>query len=207
MRQPPANSARTNQPPSALQSKRRRTFERDEANGTPRQNFLPAGISQLKLALFPLEPSLFCVQYSHFTFAKLIVTFSVRRSSPPLPPVETALTRTFSKSYSRYSRGFSPALRTMSWALAMCLPDAQAYSSSALDLSIHLVIEMSWKLALPDPAPSPICALPELLRPQLHASTSIASLCVPSCDSPLMGSSFKNISTAMTILLHLVLRS
>jgi hypothetical protein len=43
---------------------------------------------QPKACGVPLPPFSDCVTYSIFTFAKLRAMFSVRRSSPPLPPVE-----------------------------------------------------------------------------------------------------------------------
>src|ERR1700751_4352634 len=69
---------------------------------------------------------------------------------------------------------------------------------SAEARSTYLVNDRSWKLALPAPAPPPTCADPELLTPQLQASTSIVSLYVLSFDSPLIsGVNFMNISTAI----------
>src|SRR5215510_10722538 len=94
----------------------------------------------------------------------------------------------------------------MSFALATCLPDEHANMRSAVDLSTYLVNEMSWKFALPVPWPVPMCALPELLTPQLQARTSIDSAYLSSFDSPLMPSSCINISTAITTLLHFVVR-
>ena len=83
-----------------------------------------AGISHEKLPFSPLAPLAPCVQYSILILAKLRDTFSVRRSSPPLPPVLTELINMLSNSNVEYSRGFSPALRTVNLALGMCLPEA-----------------------------------------------------------------------------------
>src|SRR5256885_15165013 len=106
------------------------------------------------------------------------MTFSVSRSSPPLPPVETEVTRRSSRLMVRYSRGFSPALRTTRVALSKCLPLQQASIRSGLVLSMYLVKLRSCTLHLPAPAPPPTWAEPELDRPQDQASTSISALWV-----------------------------
>src|ERR1700742_760546 len=68
---------------------------------------------------------------------------------------------------------------------------------SGLDLSMYLVKDRSWTLALPEPAPPPTWAEPEFDTPQLHASTSISPLWVLSFDSPLRASIFMNMSIAI----------
>ena len=74
----------------------------------------------------PIPPFSVCSLYSTLTLEKFRVTFSVNRSSPLEPPVETEVTRTSCKLRVKYSRGFSPALRTMSFASSKCLPLKQA---------------------------------------------------------------------------------
>src|SRR5260370_3523658 len=59
---------------------------------------------------------------------------------------------------------------------------------------------MSWTLALPAPDPPPPWEAPVCATPQLQARTSISPLCLSSLDSPLMSSSFKNMSAAMDVL-------
>src|SRR5262245_40451865 len=83
-----------------------------------------------------------------------------------------------------YSRGVSPALRTVSVASGKCLPLQQASSKSGEERSTYLVKLRSWILALPAPAPLPVWALPELDTPQDQARTSISVLCVLSLLSP-----------------------
>jgi hypothetical protein len=51
------------------------------------------------------------------------VTFSVSRSSPPEPPVETAAINTPSIWILRYSTGLSPAFRTTNVASFRCFPE------------------------------------------------------------------------------------
>src|SRR5690348_15436328 len=85
------------------------------------------------------EPSFFCGVYSTLNCAKFSVTFSVSRSSPPLPPVVTAAIIRSLSVILRYSSGFSPALRTVSSASAKCLPLQQYCIRLGLDLSTYLV--------------------------------------------------------------------
>src|SRR3984893_13100278 len=108
------------------------------------------------------------------TLAKLRVTFSVRRSSPPDPPVEIEVISTSSTLILRYSTGFSPALRTTRVASLKCLPSQQAKASFGVEESTHFVKLMSWTLHLPAPAPPPTCADPELLIPHDQANTSMS---------------------------------
>src|SRR4029450_12961458 len=158
-------------------------------------------MSQPIFGLAPAPPFWSCCVYSTLTFAKLSVTFSVSRSSPPDPPVETDATRMSSSLMIRYSSAFSPALRTVNCAFAMCLPLQLDSMRSGVATSMYLVSDRSCTFTLPEPAPPPRGADPELLMPQLHARTAISSLCLLSTDSPLMPSSFRNMSTAMGRLL------
>src|SRR5215510_6063203 len=163
-------------------------------------------MSQPIFGLAPAPPFWSCCVYSTLTFAKLSVTFSVSRSSPPDPPVETDATRISSSLMITYSSGLPPeALRTVNCAFLMCVPLQQDSMSSGDARSIYFVNDRSWTLTLPEPAPLPRWADPELLMPQLQARTLISSLWLglflPSVASPLMPSSFKNMSTAMGRLL------
>src|SRR5690606_34225520 len=145
-------------------------------------------------------PSLDWTVYSTLNLAKFSVTFSVRRSSPPEPPVCTADTSTSVSVILMYSRGRSPALRTVSLASLMCVP-LHAATIRAVELeSTHLVSEISCTLTLPAPAPVPAWAVPDWLRPQLQASTSISSACLSSYDSLLISPILMNMSTAMMLL-------
>ena len=83
----------------------------------------------------------------------------------------------------------------------MWVPRAAAVISFVDDLSIHLVTEMSWKLALPAPEPPPTWVVPDCETPQLHARTSISPLCLASCASPSIPLILRNMSTAMVLLL------
>src|SRR5262245_33926101 len=98
----------------------------------------------------------------------------------------------------RYSRGFSPALRTVRVALGKCLPLQQASIRSGLALSMYLVNDRSCTLHLPAPAPPPTCALPELEMPQDQARTSISSLWTLSRDSPFSSPILMNMSIPRT---------
>src|SRR5262245_38631716 len=82
----------------------------------------------------------------------------------------------------------------------MCLPLAQASSSSGLALLTCAVRWMSWKLTLPAPAPLPVGAEPSFEAPHEKLSTSIVLGCLLSVDSPLMVSISSNWSHAMTML-------
>src|SRR5262245_50784267 len=144
-----------------------------------------AAMSQENACGVPLPPAAVCVAYSTFTFAKLIVTRSVRRSSPPLPPVEYCVTIALSNEMVRYSSGFSPALRTTILPVFTCLPFAQNSMRFGDAASIHFVTVMSLNFALPEPAPAPACAVPEFARPQFQLRMSILSLYDLSTDSPL----------------------
>src|SRR5688500_1061377 len=117
--------------------------------------FHPASI-----AASPL-PSAFCGVYSTLNSAKLRVTFSVRRSSPPLPPVETDVTRTSFMVILRYSSAVSPALRTVNTPSSKCLPLQHAITSVGEPLSTYLVIDKSCTLTLPAPPPLPTCVVPD----------------------------------------------
>src|SRR5262245_46227507 len=152
----------------------------------------------------PLPPPLLSWGlYSTVNLPKFKTTFSVRRSSPPDPPVETDATMTSSSVTFRYSSGASPpAFRTVSFASFRCLPCSQADMSSGVALSIYFVNDRSCTLTFPDPPPPPWCADPDWVNPQLHARTSIASLFVPSPDSPLIPSIVKNMSIAIDRLLY-----
>src|SRR6185437_8455764 len=149
-------------------------------------------------------PSFFCGVYSTLNSAKLSETFSVRRSSPPLPPPVTEVMMRSLMVILRYSSGFSPALRTVSSASGKCLPLQQAFMRLGLDLSRYLVNERSCTLTLPAPAPVPRCVVPLWLMPQLHARTSISSLCFLSTDSPFRSPILINMSTAMCVVLFWV---
>src|SRR5207244_10770127 len=92
------------------------------------------------------EPSGFCGVYSVLNSAKLSVTFSVRRSSPPLPPVDTEAISTSFIVILRYSSGFSPALRTVSKASLKCFPLQQESCKLADALSTYLVMDKSFTL-------------------------------------------------------------
>src|SRR4029453_18276172 len=128
--------------------------------------------------------------------AEFGVMFSGNRSSPPDPPVEYEATRMSSSLMIKYSSGFSPALRTVNCAFGMCLPLQENSTRSGDATSIYFVSDRSWTLTLPEPAPPPRWADPELLTPQLQARIAISSLWPLSADSPLMPSSFRNMSTA-----------
>src|SRR5215471_14231933 len=98
----------------------------------------------------------------------------------------------------RYSRGFSPALRTVRVALGKCLPLQQASIRSGLALSRYLVKLRSCTLHLPAPTPPPVWALPELDTPQDQERTSISSLWTLSRDSPFSSPILMNMSIAMS---------
>src|SRR5262249_4230367 len=120
------------------------------------------------------------------------------RSSPPEPPVLKLVMISSSTVMSRYSRGFSPALRTVRVALGKCLPLQQASIRSGLLLSSYLVKLRSCTLHLPAPAPPPTRAEPRLEMPQDRARPSISSLWTLSRDSPFSSPILMNISIAMT---------
>src|SRR5215203_309075 len=96
------------------------------------------------------EPSGFWGVYSYSNFEKFNVTFSVRRSSPPLPPVLTDDTIQSESLILMYSRGLSPALRTVSSASPMCLPEQHWAISAWLALSMYLVNDISCTFTLPE---------------------------------------------------------
>src|SRR5262245_36505003 len=158
-------------------------------------------MSQPILGLAPSPPLSACSVYSTLTLAKLSVTFSVSRSSPPEPPVDTEVISTSFSVSTRYSSGVSPALRTTSLASGKCLPLQQASMRSGDDLSMYFEIFTSCTFTLPAPAPLPTWAEPEFDIPQLHERTSMSSLCFESFDSPFTSPSFKNMSTAIGYLL------
>src|ERR1019366_2205148 len=86
------------------------------------------------------------------------------------------------------------------------VPFAQLSIRAGLARSTYFVNEMSWKFALPAPAPAPVWAEPELLTPQLQASTSMPFnvLYFSSTVSPLILaalSKVKNMSIAIRSLL------
>src|SRR4029453_5640125 len=97
----------------------------------------------------------------------------------------------------RYSSGFSPALRTTSFASFRCLPLQQDRYRSGDDLSMYFVNDRSSTLTFPPPPPLPMWPDPDLFRAQLHDRASISSLCLSSPDSPLMPSILMNMSTAI----------
>src|SRR3954447_4348683 len=66
---------------------------------------------------------------------------------------------------------------------------------------MYLVKLRSCTLALPAPTPPPTWAEPLFDTPQLHARTSISSLCALSRASPLRSPILMNMSTAMAALL------
>src|SRR3954470_2143222 len=69
--------------------------------------------------------------------------------------------------------------------------------SEQLLLSMYLVKLRSCTYSLPAPPPPPTCAEPLFDRPQLHARTSISSLCFESRDSPFRSPILMNMSSAM----------
>src|SRR5688572_2778324 len=140
----------------------------------------------------PPDPSGFCGVYVFSNFAKLSVTLSVRRSSPPAPPVEIDETMTSPKVSLRYSSGLPPALRTVKIAAGATLPSQQNLISVGLDESTYLVTLMSLTFTLPAPPPVPTCVEPDWVIPQLHESTSISPACFESVASPLTSPNFKN---------------
>src|SRR5580765_2528083 len=92
----------------------------------------------------------------------------------------------------RYSSGLSPALRTVRVASGMCWPLQQHSASSGDALLMYIVKEKSCTLHLPEPAPPPTCAEPELPTCQDHESTSISPPCFLSRDSPAMPAILRN---------------
>src|SRR3977135_3812763 len=59
------------------------------------------------------------------------------------------------------------------------------------------MMDRSWKVALPAPAPPPGPMVAPLVTPQENDSTSISSLCLASADSPLMSPIFAKMSDAI----------
>src|SRR5262245_28184331 len=112
-------------------------------------------------------------------------------TSPSLPPVATAQTRTLVKTHCRYSCCSLPALRQIRVALAKCSPVQQARISLGEALSARLVKQNSCAATLPAPRPPSSSSDPELIAPQLHDLISISFLCFGSVDSPSMPSSLR----------------
>src|SRR3954447_22791994 len=86
---------------------------RRQAEADDQAHSLLAGTSQPNTGAAPAPPFSVWVLYVILTLAKFRLTFSVRRSSPCDPPVDTLVTRMCFISILRYSSGFSPALRTV----------------------------------------------------------------------------------------------
>src|SRR6516164_1600386 len=139
-----------------------------------------------------------------FTFAKFRVTFSINRSSVPEPPVVMFVMHTVSILTLMYSTGFPPHLRTVSNASLKCFPLQQLSIRLGELLSTYLVKLRCCTLTLPLPAPPPTWAVPLFDIPHDQARTSISLVCTLSFDSPLTLSSFKTISTAISLPFYLV---
>ena len=80
------------------------------------------------------------------------------------------------------------------------LPSQQFSSSTGVALSMYFVTLKSWMFTLPAVTPPPMPAWELCDMPHDHASTSTSFLCFESTDSPSIPSSFRNKSTAITIL-------
>src|SRR4030067_414305 len=79
----------------------------------------------------------------------------------------------------------------------MCMPDRQWLSRMGVERSRNFVVVTSGTLAFPAPPPLPLWVVPDWVTPQLQERTSISPLCLSSTESPLIESTFKNMSTAM----------
>src|SRR5580704_4899371 len=162
-------------------------------------------MSQLNGIIFPFPPLASWGTYSTFTLAKFKVTFSVKRSSPPEPPVVTEVIRTSCRLILTYSTGSAPpALRTVSSAVSKCVPSQQDSMIWAELLSMYLVTLRSCTLTLPLPAPPPTWAEPLFDIPHDQPRMSISLVCVLSFDSPSTPSRLRDMSTAIILSFYLL---
>src|SRR3569623_1654424 len=133
-----------------------------------------------------MAPLSSCGWNEYLNLPKCKVTFSVRRSSPPLPPVDTEVTSTPSESSIVRKSVCSPvALVMYSQACSTRAPVQQASSSALEQPSTYFVMEMSCTCALPPLAePPPVCRSPELLTPHAQARIGTSPLCFLWLDAP-----------------------